>query len=1201
MQNFSTYLRLLCIVLFSGLLAACVTQKAKISLKDRLDLAIAQEIEMTKDPALGYVPKDRLLDAIAWKKKMEIEDSRAAISNFTWKELGPANVSGRTRTICIDANDPTGRTIWAGSVGGGLWKTTDITAASPNWTPSNDLFENLAVTTIAQDPSNANILYFGTGEGTGNGDAIRGFGVWRSANGGSTWAQLASTTNSNFNFCQKIAITNTGVVLVATITGGLRRSTNGGTTFTKVLGTALGITGANSNVCWDVEVAANGDIYAALAGSIHKSTDGGATFGAAMTLPITAGRIDLACAPSNAACVYALIEQSSVVNGIIRTLDGGTTWTSRSEPNDADTGIADTDFSRGQAWFDLTIAVDPNNANVLMTGGINLFKSSDGANTWTQISHWYGGFGEQYVHADQHYIIYRPGSSTEVYFANDGGVYRSSNGGAVNPTIAFKGDNYNVTQLYACAMHPNAQTSYFLAGSQDNGTQKFQQNVIQNTTEATGGDGAFCHIDQNQPQFQITSYVYNSYYRSANNGASWTGVTHSGSEGRFINPTDYDDVSNLLYCARANNQYARWDNPQTGSTFNVITATAFGGRVSAIKVSPNTNNRVFFGIGIGKVVRVDNANTATPTFTDISTGLPASYISCVEVETGNDNHLLVTYSNYGVNSIWESLNGGTSWTSVEGNLPDMPIRWALFNPNNSDQAVIATELGTWSTDNLNGGSTNWGASNSGFANVRVDMLQLRASDKVIIAATHGRGLFWSDVFTDPTANFTADKKTTYQNTTIQFSDISYKSTAWSWNFGDGTTSTLQHPTHSYTTAGLYDVSLIINAGASAITKTGFIQILPDKGTPYAIADGGNFEVNPLHFGANIASGTTWQRGASAVAGKSGTVSGTNVWVTGLTGNYVNNSISQLWTPNYNFSASGSYTLSFSAKYNTEVDYDGFRVEYSLDRGTTWFPIGTTTATGWYNFANTNGDASFPVNEAFFAGNFGAAFTNYTRDISFLAGNANVAFRFAFRSDGSLVGPGIAIDNFAISSPFNPVLPVASLNFTASKEESAVNLAWNTQKEVNVSHYALERSTDMANFGEIAELKARGGDENSYHHTDKLDFFDLSAQNWLYYRLKVIDIDNSFVYSSPQKVYLGDMQPQKMSISPNPFTDYLQLSANSQILQVLLFDTNGKLVHQENNINQTIFKLYFPQKLAKGNYLLKVIRQDKTESVPVICE
>lgn len=374
--------------------------KVRIKERDGAKESLERDIQMMKDPALGYVPTERLMAAKSYRDSLWQSSTNAAISGMNWRTLGPKNLGGRTRAILVDANDGTGNTVWAGSVGGGLWKTTDITAASPNWTVANDFFANLAITAIAQQPGTPQTMYFCTGEGYGNIDAIQGQGVWKSTNGGTTWAQLASTTGATFNYCQKIVVNSTGVILVATATGGLQRSADGGTTFTKVLGTGLGITGAVSNFCYDVDIAANGDIYATLDGSVHKSTNAGVTFAAAQTLPITASRVELACAPSDANYVYALVENGSVVNGILRTTNGGTTWVSRTEPADADPGCPAADFSNGQAWYNLSIAVDPNHRDSVFVGGLDIFKSADGAGTWTQIGHWYGGFSLPYVHAD---------------------------------------------------------------------------------------------------------------------------------------------------------------------------------------------------------------------------------------------------------------------------------------------------------------------------------------------------------------------------------------------------------------------------------------------------------------------------------------------------------------------------------------------------------------------------------------------------------------------------------------------------------------------------------------------------------------------------------------------------------------------------------------------------------------------------------
>ncbi len=1148
-----------------------------------------RDIEMMKDPILGYVPTDRLFKAKQYKD--QLIQNNAVIAGINWRQLGPKNQGGRTRAILVDANDATGNTVWAGSVGGGLWKTTDITLTEPQWVPVNDLFANLALTSIAQDPSNPLVMYFCTGEtGYFNADAIQGMGVWKSINGGTTWTQLASTNTATFNICTKIIVNNTGIVFVATGNGGLQRSANGGTTWTKVLGTGLGITGANSNLSYDVDIAVNGDIYATLQGSIHKSVNAGVNFAAAQTLPITATRIELACAPNDASYVYALIEDVNVVAGIIRSVNGGTTWVSRTEPADADPGITATDFSRGQAWYDLTIAADPNNRDVVFVGGVDIFKSTDGAGTWSQVSHWYGGFGFQYTHADQHFILFKTGSSSVAYFSNDGGIYRTANANAVTPTLVDKGTNYITAQFYSCAMHPTALTNYYLAGAQDNGSHQFNQGVVQNTIQVTGGDGAFTHIDQDQPQYQFTSYVYNDYYRSADGGSTWTNVTTAG--GQFINPTDYDDLNNRMYVCNTNNNYKVWTNPQTGNAFTTVNVATFGGVVTALKVSPNTSNRVFFGAN-GDVFRVDNAHTVTPTVTNISTGLPAGYLNCIEVQTGNDNHLLAMYSNYGVNSIWETIDGGVNWTSVEGNLPDMPVRWALFNPNNSSQVVIATELGVWSTDNLSGGATVWGASNSGLANVRVDMLQLRISDKLITAATHGRGLFYSDIFTNPTALFSADKVISYIGVPINFTSNSYKGTSWSWNFGDAGTSTTENPAHVYSAAGQYSVTLTINSGASTITKNLYLQILPNRGTPYTPASGGNFDTNPLDFGAENIAGTPWQRGNSVIVGKSSTFSGSFAWVTGLAAStYADNEEASLLSPNFNFSSAGAYLLRFRSKFVTETGFDGFRIEYTLDSGRSWNPLGTSVAAGWYNNANNSNSGIFPANEAMFSGSAGASYILYsnTTEASLLAGNRSVAFRFRFKSDINTNAAGVAIDDFEIVGPFNVTLALKLLQFTAKRNDEDAVLNWRTENEVDINSYIVERSFSGTAFVPVISLPAKNSTLNSYNYTDKNIIPFAGTAAYAYYRLRITDRTGKIQYSDVAKIALNK-SVHTITIGPDPFTDFVFVYSKEIIKNIIVYDLNGKIVSQSATIIGN--KIIFNNKLPQGIYIFKIITNSGT--------
>ncbi|MBK7426610.1 MAG: hypothetical protein IPI60_06090 [Saprospiraceae bacterium] len=128
-----------------------------------------------------------------------------------------------------------------------------------------------------------------------------------------------------------------------------------------------------------------------------------------------------------------------------------------------------------QAWYDLSVGIDPNNPDRVFIGGIDILVSANGGLNWDQLTQWFGGSGLQYAHADQHNIVFSTRSSNVIYFTNDGGIYRTTNGAALNPNVRFVSDGYNVTQFYACAVHPEEEQDWFLAGAQDNGTQLFRE------------------------------------------------------------------------------------------------------------------------------------------------------------------------------------------------------------------------------------------------------------------------------------------------------------------------------------------------------------------------------------------------------------------------------------------------------------------------------------------------------------------------------------------------------------------------------------------------------------------------------------------------------------------------------------------------------------------------------------------------------
>jgi hypothetical protein len=729
---------------------------------------LQHEIDITKDPKLGYVPKAKLVDAYKDKTK-KVKDKKASMTamgvqtgqvlsaatlaaagGFTWTERGPfsdavgpsngntrpgnGKTSGRVRAIWQDLNDATGNTLWVGGIDGGLWKTTSINVNPANWTNTNDFFANMAVSSICQDPSSKNILYFGTGEKTINADAVRGAGVWRSIDNGITWDIIPGSVN--FWNVSKVICDAAGNLYVGCNTisnnAGLQRLLKGSSTWENI--TPSGLDGRIA----DMELSNNGKLH--ISCGYYNSTATGyryttapatvtpSTWTSPLTTFTTNYNVDLA---SNGDVLYALPANSSFeVATIFKSVNGGVNWSA--------TAATPAALTNGQGWYNMAVAIDPNNVNNVIVGGLDCFRTTNGGTSWTKISNWVGTTG-QYVHADQQAMLWN--SNNRVIVASDGGIHLSNDGGT---TFSDRNIGLNIKQFYSLAIHPTS-TNYFLGGTQDNGVHQLKDAGISTSVEVTGGDGAFVHIDQNQPQYQWGSYVYSNYRRSSDGGNTWSSVTASNT-GRFINPTDYDDINNIMYGSFSANTFARWSNAQTGGTLTSVAMSTLGnGTVSAVKVSPYTSNLVFFGGGgsgvVPTLIKAVAAN-ATPTFTNIigaSMKVTSTNISSVEMGT-NDNNIIVCFSNYGINNVWVTNDGGTTWAAVDGNLPNMPVRWAMFYPGDNSKAIIATETGVWQTSLINGASTIWDPEAS-FPNVRTDMLQFRASDATLAASTHGRGIF----------------------------------------------------------------------------------------------------------------------------------------------------------------------------------------------------------------------------------------------------------------------------------------------------------------------------------------------------------------------------------------------------------------------------------------------------------------------------
>jgi photosystem II stability/assembly factor-like uncharacterized protein len=621
------------------------------------------------------------------------------------------------------------------------------------WKAYDDFMANLCISKMTYDPNNTNVYYFCTGEGWFNADAGRGAGVWKSVNKGQSWFQLSSTNTSDFHYCQDIVVDpDNSYIYVSTRNAGLQRSKDGGLSWQQVLGANAG---SRSNRAADIEIAADGDIFVSMGifekdGIYYSESGDSGSFEFRMNgFPSQVYRIELATAPTDANVVYAVPTSSisadkHLINGFYRSDDKGLNWIETENPG------GERKLAKNQGWYDLIIEVDPNNANTVVAGGLHIWRSKDGGESWQQLTSGNRN-NENYVHVDQHEIVFL--NSDTVYFGNDGGIWRSDNFQDDIPTIYNLNNTYNVTQFYATAIHPDAGNNKIIGGTQDNGSLMVLEDGISDFKTISGSDGSFCAINPKDGDILYTTTQYRRMYRYTDGGTGIPDtITNDYLENdhvQFINPIEIDPVDpEIMYMASKRGLW-RLKNASTASKADWEKASYNWGDLTALGVSKNVAHHVFLGRKTGgKIYRLDNAHMSDentrPAWLNEDFELPDAYCSNIYVDPKDANHLIVIFSNYGIKNIWEcqyALTDSAKWKNHDGDLPDIPVRWALLHPNKSGACYIATELGVFYTEKLDGNSTIWMPMTQNMPLTRVDMLRMRSSDLSVVAATHGRGLF----------------------------------------------------------------------------------------------------------------------------------------------------------------------------------------------------------------------------------------------------------------------------------------------------------------------------------------------------------------------------------------------------------------------------------------------------------------------------
>ncbi|MCP5107981.1 MAG: hypothetical protein GY950_31620 [bacterium] len=664
----------------------------------------------------------------------------AAAALAAWSQLGPIaipegfnayNIGGLGRLNCIAFHPADPAIMWVGAPSGGLWKTID---GGASWTNNTDQLPNLGVSSILVHPQDADIIYIATGDGDGR-DTFS-IGVLKSTDGGMSW----NTTGFSRDVPAQSTIGkilfqpgNPDVILAATF-GGIYKSTDAGATWE-----------LKSNIPYfrdiDVDEASPAVWYAASHYSgIYKSTDSGETWNElAGGLPQTDfGRVATAISRSSPSVIYGLYTSADNGGfyGLYRSLDGGNSWELRADfPNLLGWDVFGYDVNAGgQGSYDLTLDVDPTNPDIVYVGGVNLWKSTNGGSDWQIIGHWYGAGGTAYVHADQHAFRFHPNAPGTIIVGNDGGVFKSTDGGTSWTDLSAGLAIHQVYRLGQSATNPEL----IITGNQDNGSDLYTAGTWNNVL---GGDGMECAIDPGNSTIMYTSVYFGSFYRSLTGGQSWQQISGSfDGTGAWITPfaIDPQDASTLYAAVKE-----VFKSTDSGSSWQAISGQLPAeDNLTAMAISPSNSNYIYVSTTNTDIYRTADGGANW----DHVTAANGPATTWLTVDPHTPTTVWRTAGGYYAGQkVFRSTDAGVTWQNMSGLLPNIPANCLTIDAL-SGVVYLGTDLGVFYSP---AGNADWIVFDNGLPNVIVNELEIHRNAKKIRAATYGRGVWESPLANIP--------------------------------------------------------------------------------------------------------------------------------------------------------------------------------------------------------------------------------------------------------------------------------------------------------------------------------------------------------------------------------------------------------------------------------------------------------------------
>ena len=658
-----------------------------------------------------------------------------------WRALGPMPVvtwwpwrtaTGRVKALAISPANP--NLILAGSSSGGVWRSAD---GGATFAPVSDTHADLSIGAIGFAPSNPTIAY------AISGSDFLGSGVLRSTDAGLTWRSVSNSTFAPRGTANRIVIdpSNANRLFVAqtsrqdaasgmVYSSGLMRSENGGVSWTSLFPGIISDFAASPSAPSTFLLGVPRHDGGGAAG-VYRSTNSGQTWTLVVAGKGSFPRFSFSFSQANPSRVYLHSRMENIAR-IHVSNDGGATWT--------ETVL--TALGTDRPSF---LATHPSNESQIYIGypGGDLHVSADGGVTWENLTKSLNAAGDfdparSASHIDQHALAFSPANHDLLYLANDGGIFRSSDRGRTYTSLA---STLSLVQAYRVTAHPLDPSLLYL-GTQDNGLERRRGDEWR---ELVTGDYSSILFDVNNPARFITNYVYGTTLAFNANGDGYeaersTSETFGEDEDdpriAFIAPFEQHKRTNTLYFGSwrlfRSSDFGRTWAPTAGMTD--LTKGGFD-TLSAIGLALSDPNTIYTGSSQGAVKISRDGGT---NWQSITTGLPDRSVKSIAVDRTDANRAWIAFSGYRTAHVYRTDDFGSSWRSMSSGLPDVPVNTLFIDPKNANVVYAGTDIGPFRLDS--GSSSRWEYIGTGMPPVVVTAFDVTADGR-IVASTYGRGAY----------------------------------------------------------------------------------------------------------------------------------------------------------------------------------------------------------------------------------------------------------------------------------------------------------------------------------------------------------------------------------------------------------------------------------------------------------------------------